>query len=162
LRVGTNAGGEYRTVEYVEVVEVVVFAIAVDHAAGLVFAHGQPAHAVSGAGGKGIGTEFQRVNASFGFFPVGKPGRIDVRDPHRFGTGGKLDFCHAQPGAAHAIPQVIVDDVVDNRRAIAGQFNAAAFAVRVEAIAQQGNHGVQVGQFLNIRKMLMTVTQQQH
>src|SRR5690606_21992160 len=126
LRVGTNAGGEYRTVEYVEVVEVVVFAIAVDHAAGGVFAHGQPAHAVSGAGGKGIGTEFQRVNAGFGFFPAGKPGRIHVRDPHRFGTGGKLDFRHAQPGAAHAIPQVIVDDVVDNRRAIAGQFNAAA------------------------------------
>ena len=137
----------------------VVFAVAVDQAAGLVFAHGQAAHAVGGAGGKGIGAEFQRVNTGLGFFPALKPGGIHMRCAYRFGAGGKLDFCHAQPGAAHAIPQVIVDDVVDDRRAIASQFNTAAFALRVETIAQQGNHGVQVGQFLNIRKMLMTVTQ---
>ena len=82
-----------------------------------------------------------------------EPRAVVVGDAHGFGACGKLDFDHRQPRALNAIPEVVVDFVVDDGRAIACQLNLPAFALWVKAVAQQRNHGMQMGQLLHVLKM---------
>ena len=63
-----------------------------------------------------------------------------------FGAGGELDFGHGVEGFADALPEVVADGVVQYRTAVVAEGDCAAGAFGVEAVPEQGDDGLHVGQ----------------
>ncbi|MNP20279.1 hypothetical protein D3C76_1128450 [compost metagenome] len=80
---------------------------------------------------------------------------------HRLGTCGELDLGHAVKGAAHAIPGVGRNLIIEHRRAVAAQLDFTANTVRVEAVTQQCKHHVGIGQLLHAHGIFTAEAAQQ-
>ena len=129
-----------------EVGDVVVFAKAVDDGSFRVSAHGATAHLVSGEQADPMGCHGELVDGGFGVGPVGIPVGIQVHQADFFGAGGELDFSHGVEGLPQSGPEVVGNRIVQYRAAVVTQGDGAAGAFGVEAIPEQGDDGLHVGQ----------------
>src|SRR5690606_26412043 len=115
LRVGTDAGGEQRTIVDRQVFQLVVAAEAVAHAQAWVFAHRATAHHVGAAQLGAVQRQVEAVDQFAGGRQVVDVVGIRVQRQYGLGTSGKLDFRHAVIGAADAVPGVVGQRVVEHR-----------------------------------------------
>ena len=135
----------------------VVFAEAVDDGFFRVAAHAAAAHLVGGEQADAVGFHGEVVDAGFGVGPGSVPGGIQVHDADFLGAGGELDLGHFVEGVFQALPEVVADGVVQDRAAVVAEADGAADAVGMEAVAQQGDDGVQPGQFRQVADLLFAV-----
>ena len=73
---------------------------------------------------------------------------MDRRDALR--AGGKLDLGHRGHRAARAVPQVIVQRIIEYGRVVVCDANRAAFALRMEAVAEQRNQYVEMPKLAHV------------
>src|SRR5438477_1757158 len=73
---------------------------------------------------------------------------VDRRDASR--AGGKLDLGHRGHRAARAVPQVIVQWIIEYGRVVVCEANRAAFALPMEAVAEQRNQYVEMPKLAHV------------
>ena len=115
---------------------------AVGHRHGRVFAHGAAAHDVGAAQARAVDLQAQAVDDPARLLQVLRATRVAVHRPHFPGAGGELDLRHGMEGTADTVPGVVGHPVVEHWGVVAAQADRALRAVRVEAVAEQGEHHV--------------------
>ncbi|MNO78768.1 hypothetical protein D3C76_699200 [compost metagenome] len=122
---------------------------AVGHRVCRVFAHGATAHHMGAAQACAVQLQAQAVDQRAGFLQRLYVTGVVMQRQHGLRAGGELDLRHAVEGATDAVPGVVGHPVVEHRGVVAAQAHRAFRAVRVEAVAHQGEDHVGVRQLFH-------------
>ncbi len=95
----------------------------------------------------------QAVDGLPGRVPRAVAARHFMHRRDALGASRELDLGHGEQRAPHAIPHVLRDRIVEHRRAGAGQRDGAAHGLGMEAVAQQRQHALQVGELAHHVRM---------
>ncbi|MNF97060.1 hypothetical protein D3C84_798760 [compost metagenome] len=141
--------------------QLMVSAEAVGHGAFRVFAHRTAAHHMSAAQPCAVQLQAKAVDQRARFGEGFYIARIGVHRHHRPGTAGKLDLGHCMECPAQTVPGIRRHLVIEHRRVVAAQFDVAALAVRMKAVAQQRQHGVGVRQVGHVLRVFLAEATEQ-